>query len=98
MYDLVATNPNNSARTQMLTTGDQYHVITQPDITSCDVYTLQVTARNSAGSNTSATVLFSFPSLPYISPVKEYSLFKMGDRHALKANFVSMLDKQDYNF
>lgn len=89
VFDLVATNLNNSDMTKVLTTGGLHHVIRLPDNNSCDVYSFQVTARNAAGNSTSDSITRTFPSLPDVSPV-EHSVVKMADGVVLTITFVRM--------
>ena len=51
---------------------DQHYIFTIEDSTSCDVYSFQVTATNSAGTGTPSQIITrSLPSLPDISPVQD---------------------------
>ena len=59
---------NDSKVIEMSGIKDQHVILTSPGNTSCDVYSIQVTARNDAGSSDpSSPLTSSFPSLPDIS-------------------------------
>ena len=71
---VTVTNLNDSSTGPMEVSGiqDQHYIFTLEDSTSCDVYSFQVTAVNSAGTGTPSEIITrSLPSLPDISPVQD---------------------------
>lgn len=89
-FTVNATNLKYSTEI-IIKTAQYYHVITSADKTSCDVYSIQVGARNNAGSSSpSDGITQTFSSLPDIFPLEDslqHSLTKTADGVVLTITF-----------
>ena len=96
-YTLTVTNLNDSSSEPVDVTGIQEQNYIFTALSSCDMYSFQVTAINAAGaSNPSQVITRSLPSLPDISPVEEslsHSLMVTGEGVQLTVSF-QVSDKQ----
>ena len=93
IFTVTVMNLNDSSTGPMEVSGiqDQHYIFTLEDSTSCDVYSLQVTAVNGAGTGTPSEIITrSLPSLPDISPVQDslqHSLVRTASGVTLSVTF-----------
>ena len=102
-FSVTVMNLNDSSTGPMEVSGiqDQHYIFTLEDSTSCDVYSLQVTAVNGAGTGTPSEIITrSLPSLPDISPVQDslqHSLVRTASGVTLSVTFNVRYDYHAHN-